>query len=75
MTPLGSWLLLAETRMYKNTCNAPVDYKIKFVGCYLEIKLCILCIVRVANIWDIRAGRQMHKLLGHTKWIQLAEKC
>ncbi|KAK3007847.1 hypothetical protein RJ639_013456, partial [Escallonia herrerae] len=25
---------------------------------------------RVANIWDIRAGRQMHKLLGHTKWIR-----
>ncbi|KAL4284807.1 hypothetical protein GQ457_16G024760 [Hibiscus cannabinus] len=24
----------------------------------------------VANIWDIRAGRQMHKLLGHTKWIR-----
>lgn len=23
-----------------------------------------------ANIWDIRAGRQMHKLLGHTKWIR-----
>ncbi|XP_076910071.1 DENN domain and WD repeat-containing protein SCD1-like isoform X2 [Bidens hawaiensis] len=23
----------------------------------------------VANIWDIRSGRQMHKLLGHTKWI------
>ncbi|WRX17805.1 cDENN domain - like 3 [Theobroma cacao] len=29
----------------------------------------------VANIWDIRAGRQMHKLLGHTKWIRLAKKC
>ncbi|KAK9926264.1 hypothetical protein M0R45_023505 [Rubus argutus] len=24
----------------------------------------------IANIWDIRAGRQMHKLLGHTKWIR-----
>lgn len=24
----------------------------------------------VANIWDIRAGKQMHKLLGHTKWIK-----
>ncbi|XP_043715724.1 DENN domain and WD repeat-containing protein SCD1 isoform X2 [Telopea speciosissima] len=24
----------------------------------------------VANIWDIRAGRQMHKLLGHTRWIR-----
>ncbi|CAA6666159.1 unnamed protein product [Spirodela intermedia] len=24
----------------------------------------------VANIWDIRAGRQMHKLQGHTKWIR-----
>lgn len=24
----------------------------------------------VANIWDIRAGRQLHKLLGHTKWIR-----
>ncbi|XP_057804973.1 DENN domain and WD repeat-containing protein SCD1-like [Salvia miltiorrhiza] len=24
----------------------------------------------VANIWDIRAGRQMHKLLGHSKWIR-----
>lgn len=24
----------------------------------------------VANIWDIRAGRQMHKLAGHTKWIR-----
>nr|XP_027125149.1 DENN domain and WD repeat-containing protein SCD1 [Coffea arabica] len=24
----------------------------------------------VANIWDIRAGRQMHKLLGHTSWIR-----
>ncbi|KAL5544741.1 hypothetical protein UlMin_008525 [Ulmus minor] len=24
----------------------------------------------VANIWDIRAGRRMHKLLGHTKWIR-----
>ncbi|PKA57277.1 Dynein assembly factor with WDR repeat domains 1 [Apostasia shenzhenica] len=23
-----------------------------------------------ANIWDIRAGRQMQKLLGHTKWIR-----
>ncbi|KAL5726231.1 Scytalone dehydratase [Ranunculus cassubicifolius] len=24
----------------------------------------------VANVWDIRAGKQMHKLLGHTKWIR-----
>lgn len=24
----------------------------------------------VANIWDIRAGRLMHKLQGHTKWIR-----
>ncbi|KAK1421272.1 hypothetical protein QVD17_23469 [Tagetes erecta] len=24
----------------------------------------------VANIWDIRSGRQMHKLLGHSKWIR-----
>ncbi|XP_074572770.1 DENN domain and WD repeat-containing protein SCD1 [Curcuma longa] len=24
----------------------------------------------VANIWDIRAGRQMQKLVGHTKWIR-----
>jgi len=24
----------------------------------------------VANIWDIRAGKQMHKLMGHTKWIR-----
>ncbi|KAJ0977957.1 hypothetical protein J5N97_013431 [Dioscorea zingiberensis] len=24
----------------------------------------------VANIWDIRAGRQMQKLQGHTKWIR-----
>ncbi|KAL3824778.1 hypothetical protein ACJIZ3_020807 [Penstemon smallii] len=24
----------------------------------------------VVNIWDIRAGRQMHKLLGHSKWIR-----
>ncbi|XP_028801117.1 DENN domain and WD repeat-containing protein SCD1-like isoform X1 [Neltuma alba] len=24
----------------------------------------------IANIWDIRAGRQMHKLLGHTQWIR-----
>uniref|UniRef100_A0A1D1XNC3 DENN domain-containing protein 4C n=1 Tax=Anthurium amnicola TaxID=1678845 RepID=A0A1D1XNC3_9ARAE len=24
----------------------------------------------VANIWDIRAGKQMHKLQGHTKWIR-----
>ncbi|KAH6804963.1 stomatal cytokinesis defective / SCD1 protein [Perilla frutescens var. frutescens] len=24
----------------------------------------------VANIWDIRAGRQMHKLSGHSKWIR-----
>lgn len=24
----------------------------------------------IANIWDIRSGRQMHKLLGHTKWIR-----
>ncbi|XP_010549132.1 PREDICTED: DENN domain and WD repeat-containing protein SCD1 [Tarenaya hassleriana] len=24
----------------------------------------------VANIWDIRAGKQMHKLKGHTKWIR-----
>ncbi|KAJ7973907.1 DENN domain and WD repeat-containing protein SCD1 [Quillaja saponaria] len=24
----------------------------------------------VANIWDIHAGRQMHKLLGHTQWIR-----
>lgn len=23
-----------------------------------------------ANVWDIRAGRQMQKLLGHTKWIR-----
>ncbi|KAG0459499.1 hypothetical protein HPP92_022627 [Vanilla planifolia] len=23
-----------------------------------------------ANVWDIRAGRQMHRLLGHTKWIR-----
>ncbi|KAL4573685.1 hypothetical protein LXL04_020500 [Taraxacum kok-saghyz] len=24
----------------------------------------------VANIWDIRSGRQMHKLQGHSKWIR-----
>ncbi|KAH1235983.1 DENN domain and WD repeat-containing protein SCD1 [Glycine max] len=24
----------------------------------------------VANIWDIRASRQMHKLSGHTQWIR-----
>lgn len=24
----------------------------------------------VANIWDIRAGRQMHKLVGHTRWVR-----
>ncbi|KAM7483016.1 hypothetical protein LguiB_007599 [Lonicera macranthoides] len=24
----------------------------------------------VASIWDIRAGRQMHKLAGHAKWIR-----
>ncbi|KAL6552573.1 Scytalone dehydratase [Orobanche hederae] len=24
----------------------------------------------VVNIWDIRAGKQMHKLLGHSKWIR-----
>ncbi|KAI3795137.1 hypothetical protein L1987_37785 [Smallanthus sonchifolius] len=24
----------------------------------------------VASIWDIRSGRQMHKLLGHSKWIR-----
>ncbi|CAI9113596.1 OLC1v1014226C1 [Oldenlandia corymbosa var. corymbosa] len=24
----------------------------------------------IANIWDIRAGRQMHKLSGHTSWIK-----
>ncbi|KNA06482.1 hypothetical protein SOVF_180550 isoform A [Spinacia oleracea] len=24
----------------------------------------------VAYLWDIRAGRQIHKLLGHTKWIR-----
>ncbi|XP_051119738.1 DENN domain and WD repeat-containing protein SCD1 [Andrographis paniculata] len=24
----------------------------------------------IANIWDIRAGRQMHKLTGHSKWIR-----
>lgn len=24
----------------------------------------------IGNVWDIRAGRQMHKLLGHTKWIR-----
>ncbi|XP_072978295.1 DENN domain and WD repeat-containing protein SCD1 [Typha angustifolia] len=24
----------------------------------------------VANVWDIRAGRQMQKLQGHTKWIR-----
>ncbi|PIN06522.1 RAS signaling inhibitor ST5 [Handroanthus impetiginosus] len=24
----------------------------------------------VANIWDIRAGRQMHRLSGHSKWIR-----
>ncbi|KAK1307831.1 U-box domain-containing protein 72 [Acorus calamus] len=24
----------------------------------------------VANVWDIRASRQVHKLLGHTKWIR-----
>ncbi|KAG7599890.1 WD40 repeat [Arabidopsis suecica] len=24
----------------------------------------------VANIWDIRSGKQMHKLKGHTKWIR-----
>ncbi|CAN1255767.1 DENN domain and WD repeat-containing protein SCD1 [Linum perenne] len=26
----------------------------------------------VANVWDIRAGKQMHKLTGHTKWIRSA---
>ncbi|TQD80839.1 hypothetical protein C1H46_033591 [Malus baccata] len=24
----------------------------------------------VANIWDIRAGKTMHKLVGHNKWIR-----
>ncbi|XP_011072936.1 DENN domain and WD repeat-containing protein SCD1-like [Sesamum indicum] len=24
----------------------------------------------VANIWDIRAGKEMHKLVGHSKWIR-----
>ncbi|XP_074304749.1 DENN domain and WD repeat-containing protein SCD1 isoform X1 [Silene latifolia] len=24
----------------------------------------------IAYLWDIRAGRQMHKLLGHSKWIR-----
>ncbi|KAM7266773.1 hypothetical protein ACFE04_008939 [Oxalis oulophora] len=24
----------------------------------------------ITNIWDIRAGRQMHKLPGHSKWIR-----
>ncbi|KAL0803806.1 hypothetical protein Bca101_096296 [Brassica carinata] len=24
----------------------------------------------IANIWDLRSGRQMHKLKGHTKWIR-----
>lgn len=24
----------------------------------------------IAYLWDIRAGRQMHKLTGHTKWIR-----
>ncbi|GLJ13137.1 hypothetical protein SUGI_0206050 [Cryptomeria japonica] len=24
----------------------------------------------VGNKWDIRSGKQMHKLLGHTKWIR-----
>ncbi|CAN6717544.1 unnamed protein product [Malus baccata var. baccata] len=24
----------------------------------------------VANIWDIRTGKPMHKLVGHTKWIR-----
>lgn len=25
---------------------------------------------RIANVWDIRAGRQMHKLLGHNGWVR-----
>ncbi|KAH0869603.1 LOW QUALITY PROTEIN: hypothetical protein HID58_076625 [Brassica napus] len=25
---------------------------------------------KIANIWDLRSGRQMHKLKGHTKWIR-----
>ena len=56
MTPLGSWLLLAETRMYKNTCNAPVDYKIRFMACLLEIQLMdpLHC--------------QDSKHLGHPRW-------
>ncbi|KAI5660173.1 hypothetical protein M9H77_28966 [Catharanthus roseus] len=24
----------------------------------------------IANVWDIRAGRQMHKLLGHNGWVR-----
>ncbi|KAJ7559413.1 hypothetical protein O6H91_04G083900 [Diphasiastrum complanatum] len=24
----------------------------------------------VGNVWDVRAGKQLHKLIGHTKWIR-----
>lgn len=56
------------------TCSLPVDDKIRFMSCHLKVELMDPLHFRVANIWDIRAGRQMHKLLGHTKWIRLAKK-
>ena len=45
-----------------------------FIFKYLFIWLCWVLAAAgrdaVANIWDVRAGRQMHKLMGHTKWIR-----
>lgn len=71
MIPLEFLLLLVEMRMFFELTNA-IAYFFESLFCYWLLKTNLLntCITRVANIWDIRAGRQMHKLLGHTKWIR-----
>ncbi|KAG5536225.1 hypothetical protein RHGRI_023866 [Rhododendron griersonianum] len=62
-------------------CDVRTNTCVATVGCCLSAVLCIeyddstgiLAAAgrdTVANIWDIRAGRQMQKLLGHTKWIR-----
>jgi hypothetical protein len=67
-----SWLLLAEMRKYiLQLCLLLSMIKFGFSCGFLpRNQLGEYLPYRVANIWDIRAGRQMHKLLGHTKWIR-----
>ena len=35
---------------------------------YSNISDC--CKNSIGNVWDVRAGKQMHKLTGHSSWIR-----